>query len=131
MPKFVEGDDVYVGGVKISNDTASGVATKPSVGSVQQEATNKIFRFVFDKPVFKYIVVEATFKAAFTLATDGTTFAALGASDTVTIDGKIVTVTFNVALTGATNKIKISASAVQDVFGNTNDVYTTSALVLT
>ena len=130
MPKFVAGDDVYVGGVKLSSDLVIGATTAPVMGTLQQEATNKIFRFVYSKPVFKYVVVEATFKAAFTLATNGTTFAALAAADTVSIDGKIVTVTFNVALAGATNKIKIGAAALQDIFGNVNALYTTSTITL-
>ena len=135
MPKFVAGDDVYVGGKKLETyealETELGFNARPACSSPQQEATNKIFRFAFDKPVFKYLTVESTWKAAFKVATDGTTFAELGASDTVTVDGKIVTITFNAALTGATNKLRIEASAMQDVFGNTNAQYTTSALTLT
>ena len=130
MPKFNSGDEIYVGGNKVATEEELGSNSAPTCGSPQQEATNKIFRFVFDKPVFKYITVEATFKAGFKIATDGTTFASIGASDTVTIDGKVVTVTFNSALTGATNKLRIEAGMLQDVFGNVNAQYTTSALVL-
>lgn len=130
MPKFNASDEIYVGENKVATEEELGSNSAPTCGSPQQEATNKIFRFVFDKPVFKYIVVEATFKAGFKLATDGTTFASLGGSDTVAIDGKVVTVTFNSALTGETNKLRIEASLLQDVFGNVNAQYTTGALTL-
>lgn len=128
MPKFVAGDDVYVGGKKLPTEEALTSETAPTCGSPAQEATNTIFRFTYDKPIFKHLTVESTFKAAFKISTDGTNFVALNASDTVTIDGKVLIITLNSAITGATNKFEIAAGAVEDIYGNLNPKFTTGAL---
>lgn len=42
----------------------------------------------------------------------------LGANDTVNISGSAIIIEFNIALTGSSNKIRISASTVKDLSGN-------------
>ena len=70
----------------------------------------------------------AALKAKVTIATDGTNFSALGASDTVAVtNGKLV-VTFNSVLSTATNKIKVGADALADSAGNKNAEFTTGAI---
>ncbi len=81
-----------------------------------------VVTLTFDGKVNK--VSDATaLKAAITFASNGTTFAALGGSDSVgTVDGtgNTIVITFNSALTTATNKIKIAAGAIKDASGNIN-----------
>ncbi|ANE45099.1 hypothetical protein SY83_00560 [Paenibacillus swuensis] len=59
-------------------------------------------------------------KSKVNLATNGVSFQALAAGDTVAINGKQMTVTLASALSGATNKIKVLAGALKDAYENTN-----------
>ena len=73
----------------------------------------------------------AALKAAITLATNGTTFNALGGSDTIgTVDGSAATliITLNTATVTTTNKIKIAAGAIKDPSNNLNNLITTTAI---
>jgi hypothetical protein len=68
-------------------------------------------------------------KAAIEIATNGSDFAALNSADTVAISGNTIVITFNTALSTATNKIQIGSGAIKDAAGNasTSDI-TTSAI---
>lgn len=136
MPKFTSGDDVYVGGVKLNDSTAEAslraAATTAKVpaavsASVTLDATKKIVTIPYDFAIFRKGTV-AEQKALVEVSTDGTTFGALDASDAVTHDAMNLVVTFNVALSTATNKIKVKAGAVQSAYGVANAEFTTAAL---
>jgi len=131
MPKFPSGDDVYVGTDKLykSSEIDTKIPEKPVPTGESLDDTKKIVTISFDKPIFQNELVSADFKALFTVATDGETFAELGASDTVVVtSNRVVTVTFDSALTTATNKIKMDAEAIMNSIGGLNDEYTTDAL---
>lgn len=140
MPKFPSGDDVYVGGVKLENTTVvsaaiaaavaaatTGKVPAPVAADIELDATKKIVTIPYDFAIFRNGTV-AEAKALVEIATDGTTFAALGASDTVTIDSMNLVVTFDSALTLATNKLKIKAGVVKSAYGVLNALYTTAAI---
>ena len=101
----------------------------PSFQSVSMDATNKIVTLVFDKSLTSNVT---DLKSAIKFATNGTTFNALGASDSVSIistDAKKLIVTFNSPLTGANNKLQIAANSLKDANGNVQtSVVTTSAI---
>lgn len=100
----------------------------PTFTSAAIDATNKIVTLTFSESVVNATASITALKAKVTVATDGTTFAALGATDSVKIsDGKLV-VTFNSALSTATNKIKIAGDALKDSAGNKNAEFTTDAI---
>jgi len=56
-------------------------------------------------------------KNAITIAADGTNFTALGPNDTVLIQGNTIVITFDLALSGSTNKIKIPGGSIRDTAG--------------
>ena len=90
----------------------------PSLQNVSLDSTNKIVTLDFDKSLISNV---ADLKTAITFATDGTTFNALGASDSVSIsssDAKKLIVTFNSPLTGANNKLQIAANSLKDASDN-------------
>jgi hypothetical protein len=85
----------------------------------------------FKEEVINNLADAAALKAAITFAADGSTFTALGNNDAVEItvaDKKVLKVTFDTALSTATNKIKIAAGALKDAAGNVNVEITTSAI---
>lgn len=133
MPKFTSGDDVYVGGVKLDNSTtvAANIAAVtgkvPTASAASLDATKKIITIPYDVAIFRNGTV-AEQKALVQVATDGTTFEALGVSDTVTIDSFNLVVTFNAELSTATNKIKVKANVVKSTFGVVNVEFVTAAL---
>ena len=130
MPKFVDGDNIYVGTDLIYGKAAIDAMVFPT--PVYSEATlnagKTIVTLYFDKPIFRAVATDVLLKAAVTVATDGTTFAALGASDTVAIASNTIVVTFNLALTLATNKLKVAADAVMNAVGVKNTLVTTAAI---
>ncbi|MDR3601433.1 MAG: fibronectin type III domain-containing protein [Desulfosporosinus sp.] len=101
----------------------------PTFQNVSLDPTNKIVTFVFDRSLISNV---ADLKSAIKFATNGTTFNALGASDTVAIsstDAKQLVVTFNSPLTGANNKLQIAANSLKDADGNVQtSVVTTSEI---
>lgn len=131
MPKFPSGDDVYVGDDILYKKTEvdTKIPLKPVPTGESLDATEKIVTISFDKPIFQNELVDADFKDLFTVATDGENFSALGASDTVAVtSNRVVTVTFDSALSTATNLIKMDAEAIMNSIGGLNDAYTTDAL---
>jgi hypothetical protein len=100
----------------------------PTLASVAIDDTKKIVTITMSEKVSNATADLAALKEKITIATDGTTFAALGANDKVAIiNGKLV-ITFASALSTATNKIKVGADAVADSAGNKNAEYITDAI---
>lgn len=129
MPKFV--DVVYVGGVKVNTSTeeAALLNVAPAVTGVALDGTKKIITVTFAKPVFQNTLTTALLKAAVTFSAGGVTFVALGASDTVAVTfPRVVTITFDSAISGATNKFKIAADALCSGNGTGNALYTSAAV---
>ncbi|MDD4238765.1 MAG: S8 family serine peptidase [Desulfotomaculaceae bacterium] len=60
----------------------------------------------------------ANLKGAVTFSADGTNFGSLGTGDTVSINGSTLVVTFNTALAGSNNKIRVAAATLKDTTGN-------------
>ena len=76
---------------------------------------NKIVTLTFNKDLKLATGYVGTLKDAVTFAANGTDFVALGASDTAVIAGSTIVVTFDSALTGSTNKIKVTANVLEDL----------------
>jgi uncharacterized repeat protein (TIGR02059 family) len=92
---------------------------------------NKIVTLTFNKALQLATGYQSTLKESVTFASNGNDFVALGVSDTVEINGSTIVVTFNSALTGSTNKIKVEANALEDA-GDNGEVsveVTTEAIV--
>ena len=103
--------------VNVKNATTPVAAAAPKLdGNVTFDTDKKIVTITFDKEIKD--ATSNALKAKVTFAADGSAFKALGESDTVAIDGKTLKVTFNTALTGTTNKIKIAAGAVKGTENN-------------
>jgi hypothetical protein len=130
MPKFPTGDKVYVGDNQVldSVELAALLAGKPVLGTPTINAGKTIVTLPFGKPIFPATADAAALKAKITVATDGTTFAALNASDTVAIYGENLVITLNSAWTLATNKLKIGADALMHYGGGKNAEITTPAI---
>lgn len=110
----------------------SNVTAVPAVitDGVEIDATAKIVTITFENAVFT-VLSDADLKAAVTFAADGTTYSALGETDTVVLNDFALVVTFASALTGATNKIQIAANTVLNTIGNGSPVaYITPAIVV-
>lgn len=123
--------DVSMSSFTLDGATALDYEYAPSIVSAAVTGTDKIVTITMSETVITNVVDAPALKAAVTVATDGTTFAALGGTDTVAITlGKVV-VTFNAALSGATNKIRIAADTVKSTNGAIQTTeQTTAALVL-
>ena|GEM_PF-2662181 len=90
----------------------------PSLQSALLDVTNKVVTLVYDKALTSNVT---DLKSAIKLATNGTTFVALGTDDSVAIssaDTKNLIVTLKTPLTGADNKFKIAANSLKDAAGN-------------
>ena len=77
-------------------------------------------------------VKEAALRAAILLSTNANaaspTYTALTAADEVELVKGVLTIKLATALTGAHNRIKLSAGMMKDIFGNTNGALTTSVI---
>ncbi|MGO5075526.1 cell wall-binding repeat-containing protein [Clostridium sporogenes] len=92
--------------------------TAPVYKKATIDSTKKVVTLEFDEKVVNNLTDVPALKAAIQIATDGSTYVALGTNDTVEIkDGKLV-VTFENALSGTTNKIKVAANGLKDAAGN-------------
>jgi len=100
----------------------------PTLANVAIDDSKKVVTIIMNEKVSNATADLAALKAKVTFASDGSTFAALGASDSVAITGGKLVVTFNSALTGSTNKIKLGADALKDSAGNKNAEFTTGAI---
>lgn len=89
----------------------------PEFVSIAVSGANKVATIVFTEDVVNNTTSAALLKAGVTFAANGTTFAALSASDTVEITSGDLVVTFNSAYTGSDNKIKIAASTLKSTNG--------------
>lgn len=109
--------DVSMSSFSLEGASALSCEYAPEYESHTLDEDKKIVTITLSETVLSNAADAAALKAAVTIATDGTAYAALGASDTVAVtDGKLV-VTFNAALTTATNKIKIAADALKSTNG--------------
>lgn len=108
----------------------------PALSGVDISSDNKSMTLTFDQAIFK--AGTATIKNSVKISTDGITFKALGASDTVAISAPLppatttttVVVNFGSALSSSNNKIQISAGILQNKYGRTNALITTSGMDL-
>jgi uncharacterized protein YccT (UPF0319 family) len=105
-----------------------GDTTAPAYQNVGIDQTKKIVTLTFNEAIVNNTADNAALKAAVTFAADGTNFVALGDDDTVAINGATLVVTFDAALTGTANKIKVAAEALKDAAGNKTAVVTTGAI---
>lgn len=123
--------DVSMSSFTLDGAGALDVEYAPELVSAAVTGTDKIVTITMSETVLSNAADATALKAGVTIATDGSTFAALGASDSVAVtDGKLV-VTFNAALTGATNKIKIAADLLKSTNGAIQTTeQTTAALTL-
>lgn len=100
---------------------------QPAYVSAAINGAKTIVTLTYDSAL--YSVGDATaLKAGITWAAGGVTFIALGGSDTVAISGFTIVITFNSALTLATNKIHVAADTVKNVLGKQNIAVTTAAI---
>jgi hypothetical protein len=109
---------------------ATATVQGPSFQNASLDTTNnKIVTLVFDKALTSNVT---DLKSAIKLATNGTTFNALGSADFVSIsstDATKLVVTFNSPLTGANNKIQIAANSLKDVSGNVQTAVVTTPAI--
>jgi hypothetical protein len=113
----LSGKKGYVNGSLV---TGSASATALAVKISTLDTAKKVVTIYLNQ-IVTAVGDAAALKAGITIATDGTTYSALGASDTVAITGgSTIVVTFDSALSTATNKIKIAAGTVKDVFSINN-----------
>lgn len=89
----------------------------PEIVSAAVTGTDKIVTVTMSETVLSNAADETALKTGVTLATNGTTFAALGETDSVAVTGGKLVVTFNAPLTGLTNKIKIAANILKSTNG--------------
>jgi hypothetical protein len=104
------------------------VTAAPVAGDVTLNAGKTIVTIPYDKVIFNAFADAASLKAKVTFASNGTTFNALGGSDTVTIVGYNLVITFASALSGATNKIKVGADSLISAYGVKNVEVITAAI---
>ncbi len=104
--------------------------TKPAIDDVEIDSTDKKVTIIFAENISKIGTLD-DLKDNIRLAKDGTTFSKLSSDDEVsdvTGSGKNLMITFDSALTGNKNKIKILSGALEDSAGNENDELRTDAL---
>ncbi|MDD4400198.1 MAG: DUF5309 domain-containing protein [Dysgonamonadaceae bacterium] len=100
----------------------------PELVSATLNTGKKVVTITMSEPIANATADLTALKAKVTVATDGTTFAALGATDGVAITSGKLVVTFNSVLSTSTNKIKVGADAIKDSAGNKNAEITTGAI---
>ena len=89
----------------------------PEFSSVAVSGVNTVATITLSETVLNNLEDTAALKTATTFASDGTTFAALGASDTIVVtDGEVI-VTFDSAFTGSANVLKIDGSSLKTTNG--------------
>jgi len=100
----------------------------PSFQNATLDTTNKVVTLAFDKPLTSNVT---DLKSAIKLTTNGTTFSALGVSDSVSFnsDGTKLIVTFYSPLTGANNKLQIAANSLKDASGNVQTAVVTTPAI--
>ncbi len=121
--------DVSMSSFSLEGASALSCEFSPEYVSAAIDVTKKVVTLTFDATVLSNAADSEALKAAVKVATDGTTYAALGASDTVAVaDGKLV-VTFNAALTTETNKIKVAARTLKTTNGAIQTVEQTTGAI--
>ena len=95
--------------------TVNPVVTSLTYKSVDIDSTNKIVTLTFNDNIANNTADLVALKNAITFAADGTTFNPLSESDTVTISGKTLVITFDTALLESSNTIKLEANTLKDL----------------
>jgi len=109
--------DVSMSSFSLEGASALSCEFAPEYVSAAIDAAKKVVTLTFDTTVLSNAADSAALKAAVTVATDGTAYKALGASDTVAVTAGKLVVTFSAALTTTTNKIKVAARALKTTNG--------------
>lgn len=110
-------DDVSTASFTLKGASALAMERSPEFVSAALTGENKIVTITFSELVANNLADVPTLKAAVTVATDGTAFAALGVADSVAITNSKLVVTFDSALSTATNKIRVAAGALKSTNG--------------
>lgn len=97
--------------------------TPPAYQSAAIDGTKKKVTLTFSENLVANVT---NLKGAVTYSTNAATFTALGDGDTVAISGNNLVVTFNTALTGASNKIRLAAGSLKDAANNVLAVQVTT-----
>jgi hypothetical protein len=122
--------DASSGMIKSVGDLELAVFSAPAAGTALLSGDKKTVTIPLDVPSLRNVVDEPLFKASFTISTDGENYAALGENDSISFMaiGKFIIVTFETALSTATNTIKIAAGALISIGGAENDEIITNNL---
>ncbi len=80
------------------------------LGTIIDVPDNKKVTLYFSEDLENNTIDDAALKANITFASDGVAFNPLAAGDTIAINNNALVVTFNAALAGNANKIKIAAA---------------------
>lgn len=122
-------DDVSTASFTLKGATALDLERSPEYASHTLDTADKVVTITFTESIANNLADVPALKAAVTFAADGTTFGALAAADTVSIAAGKLVVTFDSALTTATNKIKVAAGALKSTNGAIqSDIQTTAAI---
>lgn len=90
----------------------------PAAIDVTLSGNHKQVTITFNETISNALVDLDTLKSKVLLSTDGTTYSAIGGADSVSIvDGKLQ-VTFDTALTTATNRIKVLSGSIKGLLNN-------------
>lgn len=99
-------------------DTTPVDITPPIYKNAKINASNKFVTLIFDENLVSNHLTEQALKGAVSYASDGVNFRPLRASDTLRISNNTLVITFEQALSGADNRIKVSDGALKDETGN-------------
>lgn len=100
----------------------------PTLSNTEIDGEKKVVTLTFSEPIQRQVGSEELLKEAITFAADGNKFSALAKEDKVEISGNTLKVTFNKAISGKTNKIKINPAALKDAAENQTKEITTEAI---
>lgn len=100
--------------------------TAPTLSKVTLAEDKESVAMTFSEPIYNATANVQALKNSVKFAANGTNFSALDPADGVAIAGKDLIVTFDTALSGATNKIKVLANAIKDKAGNVITTDTTT-----
>ncbi|NEZ47181.1 hypothetical protein FDF74_08155 [Clostridium niameyense] len=106
--------------ITISNQVVADTKA-PTYTDATIDSTKKIVTLTFDENVENNLTDIFKLKKAIKIATDGSTYSDLGTNDKVKIQDKTIVITFENALAGDKNKIKVAKDSLKDKAGNVVD----------